>query len=51
MIMPSSSHNELNSYCREQDLFTEQVNRWRQTEPTWHWRACRMHLMQMQIQC
>lgn len=39
---------ELISYCRERGLFAEQVDRWRQTAPTWPWPACRRHLMQMQ---
>ena len=39
---------ELSSYCRERGLFLEQVDRWRQTAPTWPWPACRRHLMQMQ---
>ena len=42
---------ELSSYCRERGLFAEQVDRWRQTAPTWPWPACRRHLMQMQTQC
>ena len=42
---------ELSSYCRERGLFLEQVDRWRQTAPTWPWPACRRHLMQMQTQC
>ena len=31
---------ELSSYCRERGLFAEQVDRWRQTAPTWPWPAC-----------
>ncbi len=42
---------ELSSYCRERGLFAEQVDRWRQTAPTWPWPACRRHLMQTQTQC
>ena len=41
---------ELSSHCRERGLFAEQVDRWRQTAPTWPWPACRRHLMQMQTQ-
>ena len=42
---------EFSRYCRERGLLAEQVDRWRQTAPTWPWPACRRHLMQIQMQC
>ena len=53
VVLESAGFNatELSSYCRERGLFAEQVDRWRQTAPTWPWPACRRHLMQTQTQC